>query len=303
MVRAFFKKACGSDVIPRKVLLADAYQIGKSHVLVRTSAKATPQGRFFFGFNYLTVEELANLRNTFLAFICGSVEQTVIVPASVLFPKLEEISRDRNGEYKLNIDSDLNIVLKGKKQRLNCQQFINQWGFFDNPPPEASRKTTSSDVEEGMHSILQGRLVEIGNIRGLHTFCPDKKKNFNGKPLGKLANLERCPQLEYAPRYDVLRQIDVMWFRPSLAGDKYVPVCAFEVELSTGTWSGVGRMSTLVDYSDVRLYVVANSEKEYKKVSETLVRKDRYRFLHGRSLGELYSAEKNLTELRRDVGL
>ena len=37
-----------------------------------------------------------------------------------------------------------------------------------------------------MHSILQGRLLEIGNIRGYYTYCPDKSKKFNEKKLEEM---------------------------------------------------------------------------------------------------------------------
>ena len=40
-----------------------------------------------------------------------------------------------------------------------------------------------NSIEESLHSVLQGRLTEIGNIRGYHTFCPDKSKKFNEKNL------------------------------------------------------------------------------------------------------------------------
>ena len=107
------------------------------------------------------------------------------------------------------------------------------------------RKVSQSNitVEESLHSIIQGRLIEIGNIRGLRTFCPDKSKKFNDIKLGELTNLSKCPELQFSD-YDLLRKIDVIWFREK--GNHLIPENAFEVELSTGTWSGVGRLATLI---------------------------------------------------------
>src|ERR1700678_1855265 len=69
-----------------KVLRSRTYRIGESNVLVRASSDGNR--RYFFGLNYITVEEIANLDNPFVAFICGSVDKTVIIPAKTLFKNL-----------------------------------------------------------------------------------------------------------------------------------------------------------------------------------------------------------------------
>jgi hypothetical protein len=109
----FLKKAkeFQANVQLIKVLKSRTYRIGEANVLVRASSEG--DRRYFFGINYITVEEIANLENPFVAFICGSVDKTVIIPAKVLFKCLPQISHDRNGEYKINIDKDLNVVLPG----------------------------------------------------------------------------------------------------------------------------------------------------------------------------------------------
>src|SRR5690606_15909294 len=99
-------------------------------------------------------------------------------------------------------------------------------------------------VEASLHTILQGRVLEIGNLRGFETFCPDRSQKFNDRKLEDISTLKTCPDLQFSD-YNLLRQIDVMWFRQR--GNNFIPEYAFEIELSTGVWSGVGRMSTLVD--------------------------------------------------------
>ncbi len=235
-------KELTADVELIRVLRSRTYRIGESNVLVRASSEGNK--RYFYGINYVTVEEIANLDNPFVAFICGSVERVVIIPAKVLFSYLPQISHDRNGEYKISIDRDLNIVLAGRNNRIDCSEFINNWNSLLRPPIiSAEPKNT---VEDSLHSLLQGRLIEIGNIRGYHTYCPDKSKKFNEKTLSEITTLHSCPELQFSD-YDLLRKIDVMWFKPK--GNNFIPEYAFEVELSTGVWSGVGRMATLIDYS------------------------------------------------------
>lgn len=152
-----------------------------------------------------------------------------------------------------------------------------------------------------MHSVLQGRLLEIGNVRGYHTFCPDKSKIFNERNLDEIATLKTCPELQFS-NYDLLRQIDVLWFKPR--GNNFIPEYAFEVELSTGVWSGVGRMATLLDYANVQLYVIANDSKKYNQVINSFTEyQERYRFIANNLVSELYSAELNLRELRTNIGL
>lgn len=280
-----------------KVLKSRTYRIGNANVLIRAASEGNK--RYFFGINYIAVEEMANLDNPFIAFICGSVEKIVIVPAKTLFKYLSQISHDRNGEYKINIDKGMNIVLTGRNNRLPCDEFVNSWDSLLSPPMinDEARNT----VEESLHSILQGRLLEIGNIRGYKTYCPNKSKKFNEKKLEEISTLESCPRLQFSD-YNLLRQIDVLWFQNR--GNNFIPEYAFEIELSTGIWSGVGRMATLIDYKNVRFYVVANDARKYNQVINSFAEhQDRYRFVANDLIGELYSAEINLKKMRMDIGL
>ncbi len=290
------KKLC-ENIEPVKVLRARVYRIGGANVLVR-AATMLKTHKYFFGINYVTLEEIANLDNPFIAFICGSVEQCIIVPAQLFFNHLSEISHDRNGEYKINIDQELNIALKGKNNRLNCSVFINAWDSLLNPNLFKEQRNTA---EESIHAVLQGRLIEIGNIRGYKTFCPDKSKYFNSKKLSEIISVNNCPKLEFS-NYEVLRNIDVIWFTEKR--EILIPEYAFEVELSTGTWSGVGRLATLIDYRHVRLYVISNDTKKYEQVMHSFSdHNTRYSHVSIDSVGELYSAELNLKKLRYDIGL
>ena len=285
-----------ANVEPIKVLKSRTYQIAQVNVLVR-AATIGKNGRYFYGLNYLTAEEMNNLENPFIAFICGEVDQTIIIPAKVLFKVLPQISHDRNGEYKIVIDGDLKMVLLGRRNRMDCSEFVNSWDLLLKP---YTFSATQNTIEESLHSVIQGRLLEIGNIRGFHTFCPDKSKKFNDIELGKISTLKKCPELQFS-NYDLLRKIDVIWFREK--GKHFIPENAFEVEISTGTWSGVGRLSTLLDYHNVGLYIISDTPKKFEQVIDTLDFHTRYNHIKSENIGDLYSAEKNLKELRYSVGL
>lgn len=278
-----------------KVLKSRTYHIANANVLIRVSCEGNR--RYFFGLNYLCAEEMINIENPFIAFICGSVDRTIIIPAKTFFTYLPQISHDRNGEYKINIDRDLNIILAGRGNRLNCSSYINNWTLLLKPPKQ---DIVTNTIEDSLHSILQGRLLEIGNIRGYETYCPDRSKTFNEKPLKDISTLDKCPNLQFS-NYDLLRQIDVIWFKSK--GNYLIPQYAFEVELSTGVWSGVGRMSTLLDYENVSLYIISNNKRLYEKVISTNEYQTRYHFIENNDLGDLYAAEKSLKQLRCDIGL
>lgn len=285
-----------ADVELIKVLRSRTYKIAQANVLVRAASKLS-NGTFFFGLNYLTAEEMNNLDNPFIAFICGSVEQTIIIPAKILFKYLPQISKDRNGEYKIVFDKTLNIRLSGRGNRLNCSEFVNAWDLLLKPYKLSPSQAT---VEASLHSIIQGRLIEIGNIRGFQTFCPDKSKKFNDVELGKISTLSKCPEVQYSD-YELLRKIDVVWFREK--GKNLIPENAFEVELSTGTWSGIGRLSTLIDYSHVGLYIISDNLKRFGQAMNAFDYHQRFKHIKSDGIGDLYSAEKNLKDLKYSIGL
>lgn len=288
-------KALNIEVIPIKILRTNTFSLGNSHVLVRTASDLGK--RYFFGLNYINAEEIYNLDNSFIAFICGSIDKTVFLPAEVLVKHLPQLSHDRNGEYKINFTRDLNLVLRGRGNHLDCSQYANNWDLILNPPKS---KLSPSNPDESFHAVIQGRLLEIGNIRGYRTYCPDKSKSFNKTRLDDLATLKICPNLQYSD-LDLLRKIDVIWFRE--ARNSYYPEYAFEVELSTGVWSGFGRLATLREYS-TRLYIITHDNKKFAQVSNSFQElRSKYYLIVPDNIGLLYAAEINLIKMRRDFNL
>src|SRR5215469_11552776 len=147
----------GGDVEPVKVLRSNTYRIGNAHVLARVAADT---GKYFFGLNYVNAEEVANLDNSFVAFVCGDVGSSVIMPMSELMRLLPQISHDRNGEFKINITKDFELALKGRGNRKRLAEFLNNWNSITSPGGTAGEVTPA---EQSFHTVLQGRLIEIGN--------------------------------------------------------------------------------------------------------------------------------------------
>ena len=288
-------KSLKAEVEPIKVLKSNTFKIERENILIRT---ATDLGkRYFFGLNYINAEEIYNLDNSFIAFICGNIDQTIFIPSDILIKHLPYISHDRNGEYKINFTRDLYLVLKGKKNLLDCNGYINNWDSVLN---SQNLKMDSLNPDESFHNVLQGRLIEIGNIRNYKTYSPDKSKIFNKKKLVEITTLKTCPQLQYT-EYNSVRNIDVIWFREVSNG--YYPEYAFEVELSTGVWSGFGRLASLREYN-TRLYVISNDDKKFNQVANSFPDiKNKYIHFIPDKLGLLYSAEINLIRMRMEFNL
>ena len=93
LVENFLQKASvlNADYELIKVLKARTYKIAEANVLIRAASAPSSRDRYFFGINYIHVEELANLDNPFIAFICGHLDNTLILPAQILFDNLKEL--------------------------------------------------------------------------------------------------------------------------------------------------------------------------------------------------------------------
>ena len=187
--------------------------------------------------------------------------------------------------------------MKGRGNRLDCSEYINSWDLLGK---SLTGKSKPLKPEESIHNIIQGRLIEIGNIRGYSTYCPDKSRTFNKKKLGDMITLDRCPDLQFSD-YGLLRKVDVLWFRKIQKG--YYPEFAFEVEITTGIWSGFGRLASLREY-DTKMYIITNEEKKFFQVAGNFPElRKRYHHILPEIIGLLYSAEKNLIQLREDIKL
>jgi hypothetical protein len=280
---------------PTKILWSNTYTVGGANILVRTASDLGR--RYFFGLNYINAEEIYNLTNSFVAFICGAMDKIILMPTDILMKSLPNISHDRNGEYKINFSRDFRLILQGRGNSLDCKMFLNNWDLITNL---LDQKAADFMPDETFHSIVQGRLIEIGNIRGFQTYCPNKSKTFNRKKLAELARVDQCPELQFAD-FSSLRNIDVIWFRSLNVG--FYPEYAFEIELSTGVWSGFGRLATLREYN-TRLYIVSNDDKKFEQVSHSFPDiRSRYNFIIPDRVGLLYSAEINLIQMREEFNL
>ncbi|MER3446949.1 MAG: hypothetical protein C4291_08950 [Candidatus Dadabacteria bacterium] len=79
-------KALNIEVTPIKILRSSTFNFGKSNILVQTASDLGK--RYFFGLNYINAEEIYKLDNSFVAFICGSIDEVVFLPTEILVKHL-----------------------------------------------------------------------------------------------------------------------------------------------------------------------------------------------------------------------
>jgi len=66
----------------------------------------------------------------------------------------------------------------------------------------------------------------------------------------------------------------------------------------------VGRLATLIDYANVGLYVISNDGRKYAQIMHSFADyANRFRHILIDLIGDLYSAELQLKELRYKIGL
>lgn len=108
----------------------------------------------------------------------------------------------------------------------------------------AKRKAAAAEVFT--HSYYQGLVVQIGNLKRLHTFVPpqDKNKVFLGKQkLGQIATIAQIYPFSYPDTVRRANMIDVVWFN-----DRKMPTSIFEIEHSTNMRDALVKFVEMQDF-------------------------------------------------------
>lgn len=129
---------------------------------------------------------------------------------------------------------------------------------------DVPQETNGKDTD---HHKSQAALIDLGHIVGCSVWVAsnDKGKTVDGKPLGRDC-LPTLPNMGLSPEATrAIGLIDVIWIQ------KNAPVAAFEVETTTAIYSGLLRLSDLVEVVPalrLDLYIVAPAERGPKVIRE-----------------------------------
>ena len=126
----------------------------------------------------------------------------------------------------------------------------------------------ADNAERDKHTESQYMLLWLGEKMGLDLWIAnnDGSKKYNGKELSSLFKTSPLPAQKYGEALETIEYIDVMWMK-----DDNI-VAAFEVEESTGVYSGLLRLSDLkIVLSEPELYIVSK-KYSFRKVRQEINR-------------------------------
>ena len=290
----------GISVTESPVIKDNVYVLnGSHHLLVRSSRFFEDRGYFFFGLTKEVFDNYCELPRSYVGFICGGPECCFIAPAKIVADLRHDLSHNQK-QYKLIVrDGRLHFPRRANRSPMDLTPYRNAFAGFRSPTPNASKAERSGQVAGGRHAVAQGMLLEIGNCRGFATYSPDRSPVFGGRSLGSIATLAQLPRIPGIAS-DVAGRVDAIWF------DGDFPVDAFEVELSTGVWSGLIRLGEFSRLS-TRLHVITDDDDKafQRRIGPYIFRPLVKRCTHTSvsALRRLHGAECKVASLRQEVAI
>jgi len=163
-------------------------------------------------------------------------------------------------------------------------------------PPKGTAKPEKQAKADYSHSMLQGMLVELGNMLGYDTFSANTKPQYRDTTIGKLATLDALPEFTSKRIINTAKQIDVIWLE-----DEF-PICCFEIEHSTDVTKGLLRMHQLIRFQ-TQFFIIAAEETRRKFETETskspfYQSQERYYFRSYEQVEALYNQTKQFVSKR-----
>jgi len=290
----------GHEVEPDKVIAREnIYRVdGDRHLLVRTSRFHGSRGIYFFGLTRHIFENFAALPNAVIAFVFSDSSKAVLLPAAWMWEQREKLSADGK-QFKVEIDKSLQLkLLKEAGKPIDLTPFHEQFTILAVSPSTTASKSPSKEVAD-THSELQGMLLEIGNVRGFQTYCPNKSPRFRNRSLGEMATLKAFPDFP-GLNNEIVRQIDVVWL------EKSFPLHAFEIELTTGIWSGLVRLGELRRLNTVFHVVTDDDGSSFRRrVTGDIFAEiiDRCHHARDTEIRELFDLETRLSGVRKRLSV
>lgn len=129
--------------------------------------------------------------------------------------------------------------------------------YLDKLPEHLNPRIKKSEQEKVAvsHSLMQGYLIEIGNIKGYSTFTLDKNGLFLNKRLADIISFQSCPKFTYKKVIRRVQYIDVIWFN-----QRGYPSNVIEVEHSTNFRNAFLKFLELQDFV-TKMIIVAPQER------------------------------------------
>jgi hypothetical protein len=185
------------------------------------------------------------------------------------------------------------VHFQGGVKRINEADYYT---IIEFKPPVGKARLDVEMRTEYSHALIQGMLVELGNLLGYDTFSSDQTPEYRDTTIGELATFDSLPEFTSKRILKTVQQIDVIWLE-----DEF-PVCCFEVEHSTDVTKGLLRMHQLARFQ-TQFFIVGEDNLRRKFETETrkspfYQHRDRYFFRSYKEVEKLYQQSKRFVALR-----
>lgn len=119
-------------------------------------------------------------------------------------------------------------------------------------------EVSTKKEQDFSHSYFQGLLIEIGNLKGYHTYIPsqDKNKLFLDRKLGSVSSLDQILDFTYPEVIKRAKTVDVIWFN-----ERKFPHAFFEVEHTTDIQNSLLKFNDLQDFYS-KFYILSATERK-----------------------------------------
>lgn len=240
--------------------LSDHYgspvRIGRGQLLVFGSriacaihySKLLRGEKFFFG---VSNEFLKTQSAAFVMLICGTKDNTLVLPRSLVIEMLSDVPSRR---LDIFLEDGRFVLQTARHSKRDVSEFLNQWPLGETC--EKQSKSTAGPETSRDHVRIQHALIQLGNAEGCSVWVPasDRCLSFSGQRFVEIT-LERLPNFGFSEvSRRVIQNVDVLWL------NKNVIRKAFEIEATTSLYSGLLRLNDLVlsqPNSSIELFIAA----------------------------------------------
>lgn len=201
----------------------------------------------------------------FILLICGSAEQVLVLPRTLMLGMMEGVSSRR---VDIFVEGSSYILQTTKHPKIDVTQYLNQLPVTENSPFQEGHSDSLARPNR-THVVVQFNLIMLGRAEGCSVWVPVNDRNlacdnrpFSAHTIAKLPNFG----FEENTRR-IIQNIDVLW----LSGN--VIRKAFEIESTTSIYSGLLRINDLVlaqPNIQIDLFIAASRARRERVYSQLL---------------------------------
>ena len=191
----------------------------------------------------------------FVLFVCDSVEQVLVIPATTLLDYLDDVPTATDDNWKIRIfkDKDQFDLHVSGKQSINVTEYLNKYELVeerDVSDEPIHIATESIDQEEKVLFSIQDEIMNLDGIKGnsLHDKLIDMIRQ-----IGEWMEYKSVPEFKLRP--DVPYVLDVAWIKNDAIH------IAIEVQISGNVTEAKDRLILARKFGARKCVIVSSPDK------------------------------------------